>query len=52
MHIVIIAPGSQGDVQPFLALGKGLMKAGNSVRLVTNQNYEMQVKSQVIEQLL
>lgn len=49
MKITIIAPGSQGDVQPFLALGKGLIKAGNSVRLVTNQNYENQVKSQGLE---
>jgi UDP:flavonoid glycosyltransferase YjiC (YdhE family) len=49
MHISIIAPGSQGDVQPFLALGKGLVKAGNVVRLVTNQNYEEQVKIHGIE---
>ena len=49
MRIAIIAPGSQGDVQPFLALGKGLIKAGNTVRLVTNQNYEKQVKSQGLE---
>ncbi len=49
MRIVIIAPGSQGDVQPFLALGKGLVKAGNTVRLVTNQNYEKQVESHGLE---
>ena len=49
MRIAIIAPGSQGDVQPFLALGKGLIKAGNAVRLVTNQNYEKQVKSHGLE---
>ena len=49
MKIAIIAPGSQGDVQPFLALGKGLIKAGNTVRLVTNQNYEQQVKSYGLE---
>jgi len=46
---VIIAPGSQGDVQPFLALGKGLIKAGNTVRLVTNQNYKAQVESHGLE---
>ena len=34
MHIAIIAPGSRGDVQPYVALGKGLNKAGNDVRLV------------------
>jgi len=49
MRIVIIAPGSQGDVQPFLALGKGLIKAGNIVRLVTNQNFQTQVESHGLE---
>lgn len=49
MQIAIIAPGSQGDVQPFLALGKGLLKDGKKVRLVTNQNYEEQVNSHGIE---
>jgi len=49
MHIVVIAPGSQGDVQPFLALGKGLIKAGNTVRLVTNQNHQEQVQSHGFE---
>ena len=49
MKIAIIAPGSQGDVQPFLALGKGLLKSGNTVRLVTNQNYEQEVKSHGLE---
>ncbi len=32
MHIAIIALGTQGDVQPYIALGKGLKKAGNVVR--------------------
>ena len=36
MRITIIAPGSQGDVQPYVALGNGLKKAGHTVRLVTN----------------
>ena len=49
MRIVIIAPGSQGDVQPFLALGKGLIKAGNAVRLVTNQNYKKLIESHGLE---
>lgn len=49
MKITIIAPGSQGDVQPFLALGTGLIKAGYIVRLVTNQNYEEQVKMYGLE---
>lgn len=49
MKIVIIAPGSQGDVQPFLALGKGLLKDGKKVCLVTNKNYEDQIKSHRLE---
>jgi len=31
MRIAIIAPGSRGDVQPYIALGKGLEKAGHGV---------------------
>ena len=49
MQIAIIAPGSQGDVQPFIALGKGLIKNGNAVRLVTNQNHKEQVQSHGLE---
>jgi sterol 3beta-glucosyltransferase len=49
MKISIIAPGSRGDVQPYVALGNGLKKAGNSVRLVTNLNYETLVKSYQLE---
>jgi len=45
MRIAIIAPGSRGDVQPYVALGKGLKDAGNTVRLVSNQNYDKLVTS-------
>ena len=34
MRIAIIALGSQGDVQPYIALGKGLKAAGHNVRLL------------------
>ena len=40
MRIAILAPGSRGDVQPYLALAKGLKRAGHSPRLVTHQNFE------------
>ncbi|MCO5192546.1 MAG: glycosyltransferase [Anaerolineae bacterium] len=40
MRIAIIALGSRGDVQPYVALGKGLQEAGHDVRLLTHQNYE------------
>ncbi|MBD2183438.1 glycosyltransferase family 1 protein [Planktothrix sp. FACHB-1355] len=45
MHILIIALGSRGDVQPYVALGKGLKEAGHVVRLITYKNFEMLVSS-------
>ena len=49
MRIAIIAPGSRGDVQPYIALGKGLRNAGNVVRLVTHQDFETLVNSHGLE---
>jgi sterol 3beta-glucosyltransferase len=40
MRIVVIAPGSRGDIQPFIALGKGLQGSGHDVRVVTNAEFE------------
>ena len=39
MQIAIIALGSRGDVQPYVALGVGLKAAGHRVRLVTHENF-------------
>lgn len=39
MRIAIMASGSRGDVQPYVALGKGLHDAGHDVRLVSAENY-------------
>jgi sterol 3beta-glucosyltransferase len=39
MRIAIIASGSRGDVQPYVALGKGLVEAGHDVRIVAPQNF-------------
>lgn len=39
-RIAIIATGSRGDVQPYIALGKGLADAGSTVRLVTHRNFK------------
>jgi sterol 3beta-glucosyltransferase len=49
MRIAVIALGSQGDVQPYVALGKGLKEAGHFVRLVTHENFEGLVSSQGLE---
>ena len=45
MRIVIIAPGTRGDVQPYIALGKGLQSAGHTIRLVSHSNFESLVAS-------
>jgi UDP:flavonoid glycosyltransferase YjiC (YdhE family) len=49
MRIVIIAPGTRGDVQPYIALGKGLQNAGHYVRLVSHSNFEPLVTSYGLE---
>jgi sterol 3beta-glucosyltransferase len=49
MRIAIIASGSRGDVEPYLALGKGLKKAGHVVRLITHRNFEGMVNSLGLE---
>lgn len=49
MRIVIIAPGSRGDVQPYIALGRGLQNAGHSIRLVSHSNFETLVTSYGLE---
>jgi UDP:flavonoid glycosyltransferase YjiC (YdhE family) len=49
MRIVIIAPGSRGDVQPYIALGKGLQNAGHYIRLASHSNFEALVTSYGLE---
>ena len=49
MRIAIVALGSQGDVQPYIALGKGLRAAGYEVRLLTHENFEGLVTSHGLE---
>ena len=49
MRIAIITPGSRGDVEPYVALGKGLLEAGHIVRLVTHSNFESLVKAHGLE---
>ena len=48
-RITIIAPGSRGDVQPYIALGVGLRQAGFQVHLVTHENYESLVSAYDLE---
>ena len=38
--ISIVASGSRGDVQPYIALGQGLKVAGYNIRLLASENFE------------
>jgi len=49
MRVTIIAPGSRGDIQPYLALGLGLTGAGHDVRIVTTIDHTQLVKSYGLE---
>jgi len=49
MRIAIITIGTRGDVQPYIALGQGLIKAGHTVRLATHKDFEDLVKSYGLE---
>lgn len=39
-HIVCLTIGSRGDVQPYIALGRGLQKEGHKVTIVTHEEYK------------
>jgi UDP:flavonoid glycosyltransferase YjiC (YdhE family) len=39
MLITIVTAGSRGDVQPYVALGLGLRRAGHRVRLATHETF-------------
>ena len=39
MHVTILAVGSRGDVQPYVALGQGLQQVGYQVRLAAPANF-------------
>lgn len=49
MRVTIIAPGSRGDIQPYLALGLGLKGAGHEARIVTTIDHTPLVKSYGLE---
>jgi sterol 3beta-glucosyltransferase len=49
VRLTLIALGSRGDVEPYVALGRGLVGAGHAVRLVTQEDYESLVSSNGLE---
>ena len=48
-HFVCLTIGSRGDVQPYIALGKGLQKRGHRVTIVTHDEYKEWVEGFGIE---
>ena len=49
MKITILAIGTRGDVQPYIALGLGLRAAGNDVRIAAASNFEQFIRSYGLE---
>ncbi len=45
MKITILAIGSRGDVQPLVALGRGLQEAGHEVSITTHATFETLVRN-------
>jgi UDP:flavonoid glycosyltransferase YjiC (YdhE family) len=49
MKVTVVAIGSQGDVQPYIALGAGLKAGGYDVRLATHANFEPAAREHGLE---
>lgn len=49
MHLTLLAVGSRGDVQPFIALGLGLQQAGFTVRVATHSIFEATIRETGLE---
>ncbi len=49
MRITILAVGSRGDVQPYIALGLGLAKAGHRVRVASSPDFEPFVREHTLD---
>jgi sterol 3beta-glucosyltransferase len=49
VRVVMVAMGSRGDVEPYIALGKGLKKAGHYVRVISHQNFDSLISSHGLE---
>ncbi len=49
MQITILAFGTRGDVQPLLALSRGLIAAGHHVRMLASANFSRWIESYGVE---
>lgn len=45
LHITCLTIGSRGDVQPYIALAKGLMAEGHKVRIATHGEFREWIES-------
>ncbi len=45
MHITILTIGSRGDIQPYIALGVGLLQSGHQVQIATSPIFETWLRS-------
>ena len=48
MKVLIVTLGSRGDVQPYVALGKGLKNAGHEVTVCTSTLFQSFITEQGI----
>lgn len=49
MRLTLLTMGSRGDVQPYVALGGGLQRAGHSVVLATHREFETFIRAHGLE---
>jgi UDP:flavonoid glycosyltransferase YjiC (YdhE family) len=49
LAIVMLIVGTRGDVQPFIALGKALLRYGHRVRLATHEKFRSFVREHGLE---
>lgn len=49
MKATLIAAGSRGDVQPYVALGKGLREAGHTVSVLASQDFQNLITAHGLE---
>jgi sterol 3beta-glucosyltransferase len=48
-HFTLLTIGSRGDVQPYIALGKALIKEGHRVRIATHAEFQPWIEKHGIE---
>ncbi|PCH33350.1 glycosyltransferase family 1 protein [Wolfiporia cocos MD-104 SS10] len=49
LHFTFLTIGSRGDVQPYIALAKGLMKDGHRIRIATHGEFKDWIEAHGIE---